>query len=150
MPVIHSTTDTEAIPSAVWDLLCDVVRYPDWVVAIDTVLSLPADGLRLGATYREAGGIAPFKGTTEWLVTEFDALRQQVLEGSDGRVRMHFTVDLSTTEHGARISQRLRVTPRWFIAPLFYATWLPFMRRRTQAALDQTGVNMQRLLEADA
>ena len=150
MPVINSAWEVDASPDAVWDFSCDVERYPEWVVPTDEMLATPEGELCAGSTYRESGGIGPFKGKSDWTVTEFEAPRRQVHEGDDGMVRIHLTIDLAATEHGTHINQRIQLTPRWFIAPLFYATWPLFMRRKAQAAMDQTGANMKRILEADA
>lgn len=150
MPAVHSTWNLDASPQTVWDLLCDIARYAESVIPTERILATPDGVIGVGARYRESGGIGPFTGTSDWVVTEFDVLRHQVHGGDDGMVRIRLRMDLATTEHGARVLQRLELTPRWFIAPLFYLTWPLFMRRKSQAAMDQTGANLQRLLHADA
>jgi uncharacterized protein YndB with AHSA1/START domain len=149
MPVITSTVEINAAPEAVWHLLSDVARYAEWVVPTDEVLATPQGEMGVGATYRDSGGVGPFKGKTDWTVLAFDVPNRQVHEGDDGMVRSHLTLTLTpTSAGGTNLHQRIELTPRWYIAPIFLATWPLFMRRETQAAIDQTAANVKRLLEA--
>ena len=113
MPRIVTSRTVQATPEAVWDLMADAKRWPEWVEVIDRMVELPEGELREGFEYREAGGIAPFKGESTWRVEdnvyiervlradEFDRLEEIdfTWEGQQYRIRrpdelgdVHFVV----------------------------------------------------------
>ena len=77
-----SASGPVAAPAAhVWELLCDTSRYAEWVAATDEVTR--TDGpAREGSTYDEVNPIlGPWKGSSHWTVTSFDAPNRQAHRG---------------------------------------------------------------------
>ena len=74
-----SATETINRPLAeVWELACDVERYPQWVPA--TLEVLRSDGpARLGSTYEERNKVVgPITARSHWTVVEFEPMSRQV------------------------------------------------------------------------
>ena len=147
MPRIVTSRTMKATPDQVWDLIDDAKRWPEWVEVIDRMVDLPDGELREGSEYREAGGIAPFKGESTWRVSEYERPRRIVHEGDDGQMRMVVAHVLTARGDATEFHQTVELTPRWWMAPLVAVTWPLFMRARGEAAMDATLDNMQRILE---
>ena len=146
MPTVSSSIEIAAPVEPVWDLVSDPRRYPEWVVVTDRMLDVPSDGLRYGATYREYGGLAPFKSESEWLVTAFEPHRRQVHLGDDGTVEVELTIVIEPIDGGSRLTQTLEVRPRGLLGAPLRLMWSLMMRRRLQRANDQTVANVERLV----
>lgn len=146
---ITASADIAAPPEAVWALLCDPARYPDFVDPTDEMLSVPEAPFGEGSTYREYGGIPPFKAESEWTVTAFEPVTRQVHVGDDGGTTMHLDVTLEPTATGTRYTQVFRIEPRWFLRPVMAVMWPLLMRGRGQTAMDRTADGLRRLTEAE-
>lgn len=147
MAEVQATTDIAAPVEVVWGLMCDPHRYPELADPTDEMLDVPDAPFGVGYTYRENGGIPPFKGESTWEVTVFEPLLRQVHVGDDGTVRMDLYIELEPTSTGTRFTQRLEMTPRWYMRPINALLWPLMMRARAQAAMDQTGRNVKRAAE---
>jgi uncharacterized protein YndB with AHSA1/START domain len=147
MPTIASSVEIAAPEAAVWDLVSDPRRYPEWVVQTDHMLDVPSNGLREGATYREYAGIAPFKSESEWRVTAFEPHRHQVHLGDDGTVELELTIEIEPVDGQSRLTQTFEVRPRGMVALVMRVMWPIVMRRRLQSANDQSVANAKHLLE---
>lgn len=69
--------------------------------------------------------------------------------GDDGTFRFELSIELSPEGAGTRLTQVLGVRPRWFIAPVNAILWPLLMRKRAQAAMDDTLANAKRVVEAE-
>ena len=150
MPRIVTSRTVQATPEAVWDLMADAKRWPEWVEVIDRMVELPEGELREGSEYREAGGIAPFKGESTWRVSEYERPRRMVHEGDDGQMRITVTHELNASGDGTEFRQTVDLKPRWWMVPLVAMTWPLFMRSRGEAAMEATFDNLQQIVEGDA
>lgn len=74
---IEMSTPISATPEALWDLLCDVRRYPEWDTFADEVTDASHERLELGSTYQERTG----RDLSDWRVTTFDPPRRMVHVG---------------------------------------------------------------------
>ena len=144
MPRIEATTQIDASPERVWALMCDTTRYPEWVVPTDRVLDPGTGEMREGFEYREYGGIPPFKGETQWR----EPHHRQVHVGDDGSMTMRLVITLTPEGNGTRLQQTIDLQPRWWLRPINLVLWPLMMRKRGQAAMDQTTANAKRLLES--
>ena len=142
------STDIDATAQDIWDLIDDTSRYPEWVDPTDRMLATAEGGLKLGATYREYGGIPPFKGESDWVVTEYEPLTRQVHVGEDGAIKMTLVVELTPSQSGTRFTQSLKLTPRWWLRVTMTILWPLLMSRRGKAAIRQTHTNAKAILEA--
>jgi hypothetical protein len=147
MPTVSSSIEIAVSEQRVWDLESDPRRYPEWVVATDRMLDVPSGGLRRGATYREYGGMAPFKSESEWLVTVFEPYRRQVHLGNDGTVELELTIEIEPINGGCRLTHKLEACPRGMLGALMTLMWPLAIRRRLQRDNDQTIANVKRLVE---
>jgi uncharacterized protein YndB with AHSA1/START domain len=147
---VSSSIEISAPEAQVWDLESDPGHYPEWVVAADRMLAVPSDGLREGATYREYGGMAPFKSESGWLVTVFEPHRRQVHLGDDGTVELELTVEIEPVDGGSRLTHTLEVRPRGVQGALMRLMWPLVIERRLQRDTDRTLANAKRLVESSA
>lgn len=98
--------------------------------------------------YKEYGGVPPFKGESEWRVTEFDPMRRQVHVGDDGSMLLNLDIEITPSSDGSRLTQNLELKPRWYLAPIHYILWPLMMRKRAQEAMDKTVANVKRMVES--
>ena len=148
MPQIASTTQIDAEPGAVWAILIDAARVPEWVEATERMIDVPEGEVGVGYVYREYGGIKPFQAESEWRITEFEPMRHQAHIGDDGTMRMDLDIALTPTNGGTQVTMTLGLKPRWYIAPINAILWPLMMRKRGQAAQDKTLANLKRMVES--
>ncbi|MDX1530816.1 MAG: hypothetical protein R3362_04755, partial [Rhodothermales bacterium] len=129
---------------------CEPHRYPEFVDPTDRMLSVPDEPVGVGYVYREYGGVEPFKGESTWEVTVFEPMRRQVHVGDDGSTAYELHVEIEPTEAGCRYTQRLVMTPRWYLRLPFLLLWPLLMKRRAQVAMDETARGIKRVAEASA
>jgi carbon monoxide dehydrogenase subunit G len=100
-------------PERAWELLCDTERYPDWVSGTDAVTR--TDGpASPGSTYDEVNPVAgPWKASSRWTVTEFDAPRRQVHRGEGIPLAKRFEVvmEVRPVEGASEVTMALRGEP---------------------------------------
>ena len=118
-----SSIEVSASPERVWALISNVNRYPDLFFPVDRMVEVPEGSMAVGYSYREFGGIPPFKSDSEWQVTVFEPYRRQVHVGDDGKMTIEITFDLEATPAGTRLAHAATLTPRWFTAPLNIVLW---------------------------
>lgn len=147
---VISSAEVAAPPEVVWELLCDPHRFPELVEVTDRMVEVPDEPMSEGYTYREYGGLGPFKSESEWTVTEFEPKHRQVHEGDDGSMAFHLVIELEPTDTGCRIRHVLRIEGRGAMGLLSKVTWPLFMRRMADRAMDQTLQNFKRAAEASA
>ncbi len=150
MPKLEQTDEINAPVDAVWNLLSDVNRYPEWVEATDRIISAPEGLLEAGSEYKVYGGVPPFKSETEWKVTEFEPNRRQVHTGGDGMMEMRIEYDLSENGSGTTVTRRFYVQSKWWMRPVNMVMWFLMMRRRGMKVMADTGDNAKRILESEA
>lgn len=143
MPRVSTSVDIPAPPHVVWTLLCDPRRFPEFVETTDRMVYMADDEFGEGYVYREYGGVPPFKSESEWKVTVFEPVHRQVHLGDDGTMGMHLEVLVDRIEAGTRVQMNVELKPRGFMAPLAAVLWPLMMRKRAQAAMDQTAQNLK-------
>ena len=150
MAEVIASTDIAATPETIWALMCDPHRYPELADPTDRMLSVPDAEMGVGYVYREYGGVPPFKGESTWHVTVFEPIRHQVHVGDDGSMTLDLSIELDPIETGTRLTQRLKMEPRWYLVPLNAVLWPLLMRKRAQMAMDKTVQNVKRVAESAA
>ena len=147
MARIEVSIDVVAAPEAIWALMCDPRRYPEFVDATDRMVDVPDKEFKVGYTYKEYGGVPPFKGESTWRVVELEPIRRQVHVGDDGMMTVDLVIDLTPIEGGTRLTHRLDLRPRWFLAPINAILWPLLMRKRAWASMEKTNQNVKHLIE---
>jgi len=150
MPSVTSSIDIASLPHAVWDLVSDPKRYPEWVEVTDRMIDVPAEALREGSIYTEYAGLWPFKSESTWRITAFEPHRRQVHLGDDGTAEVELTMLIEPTDEGSRFTQTLDLRFRGVAALLMVAAWPLVMRRRMQRAVDRSVANARDLTETAA
>lgn len=150
MPKLSRSVEIAVPPEKAWEFGCDIRRYPEWVAFTDRIIQIGEGEMRVGFTWKEHGGIAPFKADADWRVTELEQPTRMRHLGDDGSSTVDLVVEIHATDGGCRISPTMEVTPRWYMAPVMAVTWPLFMRKRAEAALDETLGNAKRILEDEA
>lgn len=148
MAEVVASIDIGARPESIWALMCDPHLYPELADPTDRMLSVPDEKMGVGYVYREYGGVPPFKGESTWRVTVFEPKRRQVHVGDDGSMTLDLTIEIDPLERGSRLTQRLKLKPRWYLVPLNVILWPLIMRRRAQEAMDKTVQNVKRKAES--
>jgi carbon monoxide dehydrogenase subunit G len=148
MTSVVASIDIASPPEAIWALLCDPHRYPELADPTERMLEVPDGDMGVGYVYKEYGGVPPFKGESEWRVTEFDPMRRQVHVGDDGSMTLDLEIEIASSSDGSRLTQSLELKPRWYLAPVHYILWPLMMRKRAQEAMDKTVANVKRMLES--
>lgn len=146
---IRAEGDIQAPVEKVWALMSTPERYPELVPATDQLLSVSDGPFGKGTVYREQGGLPPFKGESEWRVTEFDPMTRQVHVGDDGSMRFDLSIEVQPREGGCHLVLDLNLTPRWYLVVPSSVLWLVMMKRRGQAMQDETIANTKRAAERD-
>ncbi|NNE11654.1 MAG: SRPBCC family protein [Ilumatobacter sp.] len=149
MAEVVGTAVIETGVEPIWNLMCDPPRYPDFVEATERMVDEGSGEFGVGYVYKEHGGLKPFIGESEWRVTEFEPMRHQTHLGDDGKVRLHLDIELEPlADDRTKLSLRVEVQPRWFVAPVMAVMWPLVMRKRAQEDMDTTAANAKRLVEA--
>ena len=148
MAEVTASIDIEAPPEDIWALMCDPNQYPELADPTDRMLSVPDEEFGVGYVYTEYGGIPPFKGESTWRVTEFEPMRRQIHVGDDGSMTFDLSIELDPIDTGTHLTQKLKLTPRWYIRPVSLVMWPLMMRKRAQEALDKTVRNAKRITES--
>lgn len=151
MAEVSSSVEIRSGPEAVWKLLCEPERYPDYVTVTQRLLDASDEPFGVGSWYREYGGIPPFVGESHWEVTEFEPTRHQRHIGDDGKMRMPLDLDVrSLDEQTTRLTITFGLKPRWYLVVPNAILWPLMMRRRAQRVLDDTAANVRRIVESEA
>ena len=144
---IEMMDEIKATPEQVWTLLSDAKRYPEWVAFTDRMLETPEGAMGVGSTYREYGGVPPYKSESAWRVTEFDAPRRQVHVGADKQMQSTLTLELTPAGEGTQMRQQIDLQPRGPMLPLSKIMWPLLMRGRSQRVMESTFANAKRILD---
>ncbi len=147
---ISVATDINCSAEQLWVLIDDTERYPEWVEVTDRMLEVADGGLAEGVTYREYGGISPFKGESTWEVTEYEPHSRQVHVGDVGSMTMTLEILIIQRDEGVTLDQNIKFKPRWWILPMSLIMWPALMGRRGRAAIEKTQANAKAILEAHA
>jgi len=98
MSKITVTGTVDAPREAVWELLTDPKRQPEYSEGVDEVVGDPPEELAAGVTYRDAGSLGPVRVETEWEVTAFAPPHRLIVHGNPAVVDVTQAYYLSETE----------------------------------------------------
>jgi carbon monoxide dehydrogenase subunit G len=138
-----------AAPDAVWGLLMQPDRYPEFMDPAEEMVDLGDGTVQVGYEYSAKGGVPPFKSTTSWSVTTFEPNTYQVHDGDDGQMKIHADWRITATETGCTLNHTAEMEPVWYVAPVMAVMWPLLMRKRVEEAMNRTMANVKRLAEAD-
>ena len=147
---IETSIEIAATPDAVWDLMMQPDRYPEFMEPADEMLDLGDGIVKEGYVYKARGGVPPIKSASTWTVTTFDPKARQVHDGDDGKVKIHSEWGIRPTESGSHLSHTIDLKPVWYLAPVMAVMWPLLMRKRAQEATDKTMANVKRIVEAES
>ncbi len=141
-------TEMHTTPDAIWALLCDVRRYPEWDAFADEILSASHDRLQEGSTYRERTG----KDESDWTVTLFEPMRRQVHVGQVPFLG-EITVAVDLEPHGDRTFFHHEISYHVMPGLLRPIGWLiekAYVDRYARNNMLQMAANAKRILEGAA
>ena len=110
----------------------------EWVAFTERMIDPGEGDMRVGFVYKEHGGVPPFKADSEWRVTEFEPPKRMRHIGDDGSATIDLVLEVEATGGGCRLSPSMDLKPRWYMAPVMAVMWPVMMRKRAQAAMDET------------
>lgn len=149
MPHVSSTVEINSGPGPIWRLLSTPARYSDYVPVTQKMLHASDETVQKGSTYREFGGLPPFVGESDWVVTEYEPMTHQRHLGDDGKMRMPLDLEVEPiSDTTTRLTITLGLAPRWFLVLPNAILWPLMMRRRAQKTIDETVANAKRIVEA--
>jgi len=147
MPKVEASIDITGNPEDIWALMCNPARYPEFVDPADRMIDIGDGVVKQGYTYKEHGGIKPFKSDSTWTVTTFEPTSHQVHVGHDGQMTIHLDIRVEPTAWGSRLIQKIDLKPRWYLAPVSTVMWPLMMRKRAQETMEKTVANVKRIVE---
>lgn len=148
MAKVTTSTMVDTGPEPIWELMCSPDRYPDFVEATDRMVDAGNGDFGVGYVYKEYGGIKPFTGESEWVVTEHEPKTHQRHVGDDGKVKLNLDIDLAPSGDRTRLTLTIEIEPRWFVRPVLMVMWPALMRKRAQADMETTIANVKRIVES--
>jgi len=146
---VEESTHIEAPPEAVWELLSDLSRIPEYVYFVREVFDIsgPAD---LDVVYKERAKPGLFESVSEWRITVFEPPRRQAHECAmpemDASVMSHLEPEDGGTRYS--LSMDFAVLPR--IRPLGVLLENLFVRRKVQSDCRRVLGDCKRVVEADS
>ena len=146
MTRITASVVVDRPPTAVFALLVDVERLPDWAAIVVETADAPDPPLRVGSTFRQMLSVAGIRLASAWQVTAYappHMISYRARAHFGGRLAMRQTV--VPEGHGSRVS--LEVTyalPGGWLGAL--ADRL-YVARHNQRAADRSLRGLKRLLE---
>ena len=145
---IDTGINIDAPAEAVWDLLMQPARYPEFATPSDEITDLGDGVVQEGYVYKERGGIPPFKSEMTWTVASVHPNERLVTTGNDGKVTIRAEWILDDRADGSHLAHYIELDPIWYLAPVMGVMWPLMMRSRAQEALDGTMANIKRIVEA--
>ena len=145
---VEESTHIEAPPEAVWKLLCDLPRLPEYVYFVREVFDIsgPAD---LGVVYKERAKPGLFESVSEWRITVFEPPRRQAHECAmpemDASVMSHLEPEDGGTRYS--LSMAFAVLPR--IRPLGMLLENLFVERKVRSDCRRVLGACKRIVEAE-
>lgn len=136
--VIH----IEAPPQAVYDILADADRYPDWVMGAKRIRRTDPEWPKPGATFAHALGAGPLEVKDTTTVVEAEEPRRIVLRARARPIGIaHVELNLTPEDGGTRVEMIERpVEPRILrhvgplVAPLIFPRNAESLRRLKKLA----------------
>jgi carbon monoxide dehydrogenase subunit G len=142
---VRSTAVVAAPIEAMWELVSDPARAPDW--AANTVESRRADRpLRLGSTYEERNVVlGPLRGSTRWTVIEHDPPRRTVHRGEGIAITAGMTreIALRSVDGATEVTLAFRYRPA--LGALGGLLDRAVFHRSLRAALNDSARNLEAL-----
>jgi hypothetical protein len=100
----------DASANAVWDLICDLRRVPEWVEGTVAMTRMSEPIAAAGVTYSERTRVAgPVVIPTHWEITEFEPPRRQVHEGRGRLGNGTLVLEVEPDGEAARYTQTVRL-----------------------------------------
>jgi carbon monoxide dehydrogenase subunit G len=148
LPKIERVTEFNVPLADVWDLLCDINRYPEWEAASDRIITVQDGPVAAGFEYKDHGGVPPFKGLIKWRVEVFEPMRRQVHVGKSGPITFRIDSALTETPTGTRMERQVVVRAVLPMRPVLALLWNLFLRKRALAVIQKTSTGAKHLLES--
>jgi hypothetical protein len=134
-----------ASPEAVWSLVSDPTRFPEW--ADRTLEVSSADNpLRLGSNYEERNKVmGSITGRSRWTVVEHESPRRQTHrgEGIAMAAALDFFVELRPVENATEVTLGLRYRPAFGAIGLLLNRI--YFRRSLEQSFQRTAANLAEL-----
>lgn len=148
MPRIRIIEHIEAPPEAVWTLISDIRRGPEWVTVMEELVHLSDEQVKAGTTYREVSKIGPSRSETEWRITTFDPPNVQVHECREPTLKAELTMQVEPDGEGTRFIHQTDFRMMPVFRPIGWIAETLFGKRLMQREMRQTVANVKRMLEA--
>lgn len=121
---ITDSISIDAPPTIVWQITCDVERWPEWTPTVTSVRLLGQDALQLGSV---ALIKQPMQPESKWVVVEFAAPRRFAWETRRRGLHMTGIHELSPLPAGTQST--LAVEASGLLARLLWPLLRPVMSR---------------------
>ena len=145
MAHIERTIEIEAPPAAVFALLTDLSRLPDWSTTSDAVESAPEAPLAVGDTFRQTIRLVGRSLTTDWRVVELVRPDRIAYEATAEGGRLRMEQDVRIAGSGSRVELDLEYElPGGLIGELLDRS---YVERRLEREADHSLQNLKELLE---
>jgi ribosome-associated toxin RatA of RatAB toxin-antitoxin module len=150
MPIIEGSIDISASRQAVWDLMSDVPRYPEFGNMTDVATMITEGEFGEGSVYSETGKVAGMKSTTEWTVTRFAPPSEQTHIGKDSSIHIDLMWTLAEIESGTRASHVVEFKMMPGFRPLGVLLEALFVTRMMTKEMETVRGDLKHIAETEA
>ncbi len=149
MPIVEVRERIDAAPEAVWGLVSDIERAPEWVTVMEALVETTENPVREGTVYTERSKVGPKAGETTWHVTVFDAEgMRQVHECAGRELAAELTMEVVPDgDGGAVLTHRTEFRLLPVVRPVGWVLERLFGRRLMERQLRDTVANAKHILE---
>lgn len=150
MARVEESIHIQALPEAVWKVVSDLSRIPEYVFFVREVFDISENPPSKGSTYKERAKPGPTESISEWRVTEFEPHSRQVHVGTMPEMNATLTITLEPAERGTRYAQILdfEAFPRF--RPLGVILEPLVLRPKMSSDMKKILGNIKRIVESEA
>lgn len=148
MGYAEATTVIHAPIEAVWYSLNDIDHTPKWVVGLENAEIVSSGAYGLGSVYKDYNRLGPFPQVTEWRVTAFEPLTNQVHISTSKVLPTTMRLSLAPASEGTRLRMivEYRFLPRLGILSQIFERAV--MNRLLSSVVKQNQRNLDAYLTA--
>ncbi len=149
MARLEASIYIHASPEAVWALLADLSRIPEYVPLVRDVFDVAEPPVRRGTTYAERAKRGPFESVSRWRITLWSPPRRQVHVGTMPAMEGTLTIDLTPTDGGTHYRQSMKFVFLPKLRPVGHLLERLFLRRMLEADFRRIVERIKRIVETE-
>ena len=141
---VDVTRELQATPEAIFDIIADVEREPEWIPNVERVRKTSEGPVALGTTWVSEALVMGRLTENPTEMTEFERPRA-IGYRHTAPVEIRIRYELSPTDDGTNLRFTFDGSMPWYLKPL-----TPLARRQATSQTDAIFANLERLAQASA